>query len=355
MASDATIDEAKLQAFVDRAVADLGSALGAALVVIGDRLGLYRAMAGTGALTPAELAERTDTGERYVQDWLINQAAGAYVDYDPATGRYRLPAEHAAALCDETSRCFVGGGFELVASLPQSRSQPVGVLPIGGVSWGERGPGLAEASARFFQHDHAAHLVSTWIPALEGVATRLQSGGATVANVGCGRGAATIAMARAFPRARFFGFDPHAPSINAARRAAADAGIAARVVFDVVGASGFPGTGYDFLTYLDSLHRLADPVGAAGHAHEALAAEGTVLIVEPMAGECVEDNFNSVGRLFSALSVLCGAPRLDAGDPVMLGPLVSEKDLRDAVTAGGFTRFRRVAETSLNRVFEARP
>jgi len=351
----ATIDEAKLQAFIGKAVGDFGTAASAALVVIGDKLGLYKAMAGAGPLTSVEVAERSGTVERYVREWLVNQAATGFLEYDPSSGRYTLPPEQALALTDETSPFYVGGGYQVITSMMKAQPRITEAFRTGaGMPWGEHDPGLFEGTERFFRPGYVANLISSWIPALDGVEARLLAG-ATVADVGCGHGASTIVMARAYPQSRFFGFDNHAPSIARARQAAAEAGLADRVIFEVAGAVDFPGTAYDLIAYFDCLHDMGDPIGAMRHAHDTLAPEGTLLIVEPMAGERVEDNFNPVGVLFSGASVLCCTPNaLSAGHGTALGAIATDAALREVVASGGLSRFRRATETPFNRIFEAR-
>jgi len=347
------IDETKLQAFVGRVVGDFGAALSSTLVYMGDKLGLYKAMAGSGPVTPAELAGKTGTVERYVREWLINQAAGGYVEYDPVAQRYRLPPEQAVALADETSPFFVGGGFYVVKALMHAEPRILEAFRTGGgMPWGEHDPDLFCGTERFFRPGYTAHLIGSWIPSLDGIQAQLHAG-ANVADVGCGHGASTIIMAKAFPRSRFFGFDAHAPSIDAARRAAAAAGIADRVTFEVADATSFPDHGYALIAFFDCLHDMADPVGAARRASQALAREGRVMIVEPMAGDSVEENFNPVGRVFSAASTLCCTPNsLHSGGPG-LGAVATEKALREVVLKGGLKLFRRATQTPFNRVFEA--
>ena len=349
------IDKAKMEAFLGRAVSDFGAAVSAALVRIGDKLGLYKAMSHGGPMTSAELARRTGTTERYVREWLVNQAAGGYIDYDKATGTYSLPHEHAIALADEKSPFFVGGGFQVLMGMMKAESRIAEAFMTGeGMFWGEHDPDLFEGTERFFRPGYAAHLVGTWIPSLEGVKEKLERG-ATVADVGCGHGASTIIMALAYPKSKFFGFDNHAPSINRAHRSAHEAGVADRVVFEIAGSTNFPSRSkYDFVAFFDCLHDFGDPIGAAKRAHETLAPDGTVMIVEPMAGETVQSNLNPVGRVFSGASVLCCTPNAIASGQTVLGTLATEEQLRKVVMAGGFTRFRRTTETPFNRVFEAR-
>lgn len=350
----AIVDEDKVHAFLGKAVTDGGAAMSAALVVLGDRLGLYKAMRGAGPLTPAELAQRTSTNERYVREWLLNQAAGGYVTYDAATGRYTLPEEHAIALTDANSAAYIGGMFSIVAAFVRAEPRIEQAFQTGdGMLWGEHDPILFSATERFFRPGYAANLVSSWIPALGGVAEKLEAGG-KAADVGCGHGASTIILAQAYPNSRFWGFDVHAPSIAEARKAAEAAGVADRVTFEVAAAQDYPGGDYDLVGFFDCLHDMGDPVGAIRHTAQALAPDGAALIVEPMAGLHVEDNFNIVGRFYSGASVLCCTPNALASGGKALGTVASDEALREVVTSGGLSRFRRAAETPFNRIFEAK-
>ena len=348
------VNEEKLQAFLGKVIGDFGAALSSGLVYIGQKLGLYKAMAGAGPLTPAELARRTGTVERYVREWLINQAASGYIEYDAASGRYTLPSEQAVALADETSPFYVGGGFYVVKAMMQAQARIAELFRNGGgILWGDHDPDLFIGTERFFRPGYALHLVAEWIPALTGIDAKLKSGG-TVADVGCGHGASTIIMAQAYPTSRCYGFDNHDASIQRARQAAAEAGLGDRVRFEIADASGFPGKAYDLVAFFDCLHDMGDPVGAAKRAGETLAPAGSVMIVEPMAGRTVEENFNPIGRTFSAASTLCcTANSMALGGPA-LGAVASDEAIRDVVLAGGLTQFRRAAETPFNRVFEAR-
>jgi SAM-dependent methyltransferase len=327
--------------------------LSASLAYIGQKLGLYEAMAGAGALTPAELAARTGTVERYVREWLINQAASGYVEYDPATARYTLPPEQAVALTDQSSPFFVGGGFYVVKAMNQAAARITDVFVHGGgMLWKEHDPDLFIGTERFFRPGYATHLVAEWIPAMTGVEEKLKRG-ARVADIGCGHGASTIIMAQAYPNSQFFGFDNHARSIEHARRAAIEAGVEDRVTFEVADASSFPDNRYDLITFFDCLHDMGDPAGASRRSFETLAEDGSVLIVEPMAGNTVEENINPIGRTFSAASTLCCTANSMALNGPALGAVATEDALRETVTSGGFTRFRRATETPFNRIFEA--
>ncbi len=352
----AAIDTDKLMGFVFRAVDEVGATLNTALVVMGDRLGLYRALAGAGPLTPAELAKRTGTAERYVREWLNAQAAGAYIDYDPDSGRYTLPAEHAVALTDESSPAYLPGFFQVALGSVLDSPKITDAARTGeGVGWHDHGRDVFDGCERFFRPGYNASLVSTWLPALDGVIARLQNG-ATVADVGCGHGASTILMAQAFPASTFTGFDYHEGSITTARQRAAEAGVSGRVRFEVAAASSYSGRGYDLVTMFDCLHDMGDPVGAARHVRQSLAADGTWMIVEPAAGDRVEDNFNPVGRAYYGFStLLCTPASLSQDVGLALGAQAGQSRIRDVVTSAGLSRFRRVSETPFNIVYEARP
>ncbi len=351
-----SIDQAKLDEFMGRFVGDLGAAMSAALVVIGDRLGLYRAMADGTPVSAEQLAERTGTDPRYVREWLSNQAAGGYVSYDPAGEAFFLTPEQSLALAQEGSPAFVPGAFQLATALTKDEEKIARAFVDGhGVGWHEHHHDLFAGTERFFRPGYAANLVSAWIPALEGVEAKLQSG-ARVADVGCGHGASTILMAQAFPSSSFVGFDYHEASVQRARAAAHDAGLQDRVRFEVAPAKGYPGDGYDLVAMFDCLHDMGDPVGAAAHVLDTLAADGTWLIVEPYAGDRLEDNLNPVGRVFYGASTLvCTPASRDQEVGLALGAQAGEARLREVVTAGGFTRFRRATETPFNLVLEARP
>jgi SAM-dependent methyltransferase len=352
---DVTLDVEKLNAFVFRAVEEVGATLNTALVVMGDRLGLYRALAGAGALTPTDLAQRTGTAERYVREWLNAQAAGGYVEYDPDTARYTLPPEQAVALTDETSAAYLPGLFQIaLGSVHDSPRIAEAVRSGEGVGWHDHVHDVHEGCERFFRPGYNANLVSAWLPALDGVVGKLETG-ASVADIGCGHGASSILMAEAFPQSRFVGSDYHAGSIETARERAAAAGVDDRVRFDVAPAAGYAGSGYDLVTMFDCLHDMGDPVGAARHVLESLAPDGTWMIVEPRAGDRVEENLNPVGRAYYGFStLLCTPASLSQEVGLALGAQAGEARIREVVQTAGFTRFQRVAETPFNLVFEAR-
>jgi SAM-dependent methyltransferase len=351
-----TIDEAKLEEFMGRFVGDLGAAVSAALVVIGDKLGLYRAMGDGEPVTADELASRTGTDARYVREWLSNQAAGGYVSYDPTSERFFLTAEQSLALAQEGSPAFIPGAFQAVTSLIKDEEKITRAFETGdGVGWHEHHHDLFTGTARFFGPGYTANLVTSWIPALDGVQPKLESG-ALVADVGCGHGTSTMLMAHAFPQSKFVGFDYHAPSIEQARQTASEAGLGGRVSFEVASAKEYAGDGYELVAMFDCLHDMGDPVGAAAHALQTLAPDGTWMIVEPFAGDRLDDNLNPVGRVYYGASTLVCTPASRAQEVGLgLGAQAGERRLREVVTAGGFTRFRRAAETPFNMVFQAQP
>ncbi|HXG17387.1 MAG TPA: methyltransferase domain-containing protein [Calidithermus sp.] len=346
------IDQARLEALMARAVVDLGAVLHAALVVTGDRLGLFRGLHELGPTTPAELAARTGTHERYVREWLSAMAAGGYVTYDPASRRFSLSEEQAFALIDAD----LPGAFLLGHATSKSEPRITAAFRSGaGVGWHEHDPGLFEGTERFFRPAYAANLVPNWIPALDGVADKLRRG-ATVADVGCGHGASTIILAKAFPAARLVGFDSHAPSIERARQAAERDGVADRVRFEVARATDYPGAGYDLVAFFDSLHDMGDPVGVARHVRRSLAPDGTWMLVEPYAEDALEGNLNPIGRMFyTASTMICTPNSLSQEVGAALGAQAGEARLRQVAVEAGFTRFRRAAQTPFNLVFEARP
>ena len=350
------IDGEKLMQFVFRAVGEAGATLNAALVVMGDKLGYYRIMAADGPVSAAELAERSGTAEPYVREWLNAQAAGEFVTYDPGSGRYTLPAEHAVALTVEDSPAFLPGMFQIALGTVHDAGRVLDAARNGsGVGWHEHHTDVHHGCERFFRPSYNAYLIEGWLPALDGVIGKLRAG-ARVADVGCGHGASTILMAEAFPNSTFVGSDYHPASIEIARERAEEAGVADRVRFEVAAATAFTGSGYDLVTMFDCLHDMGDPVGAARHVRKAVADDGTWMVVEPMAGDRVEDNLNPVGRAYYAFStLLCTPASLSQDVGLALGTQAGPARLRDVATAGGFTRFARVAETPFNQVLEVRP
>jgi SAM-dependent methyltransferase len=354
--TESVIDGDRLMAFVFRAVGEVGATLNTALVVMGDRLGYYRALAGAGPTTPAELAERTGTDVHYAREWLNAQAAGGFVDYDPAGGGYTLPAEHAVALADETSPAFLPGFFQLAQGAVNDAADIIAAARTGaGRGWHEHNNDVHLGCERFFRPGYHAHLVAEWLPALDGVTAKL-SAGATVADVGCGYGASTILMAQAFPRSRFVGSDYHRESVEIARTRAAEAGVGDRVRFEVADAGSYRGRGYDLVTMFDCLHDLGDPVGSARHVRDTLAADGTFMVVEPRAGDRVEENLNPVGRVFYGFSTLvCTPSSLSQPVGLALGTQAGPARIREVTEEAGFTRFRQAAQTPFNNVLEVRP
>ncbi|HKD73025.1 MAG TPA: class I SAM-dependent methyltransferase [Candidatus Acidoferrum sp.] len=351
----ATLDMNKLNAFIGQFVNDLGASVHAGMVVIGEKLGLYKALAAR-PMGSSELALKTQTDERYLREWLASQAAGGYITYDEKTGKFSLSTEQAFTLANEDSPAYLPGAFELaLASLAAVPRITESFRSGKGMGWHEHQEGVFHGCEKFFRPGYAANLVSTWIPALQDVKAKLEAG-ARVADVGCGKGASTLLLAKAFPKARFFGFDYHDKSIEAAREYAKRDGIADRVTFEVAKAKEFPGRDYDFVAVFDCLHDMGDPTGAATHVRKSLAKDGTWMIVEPFANDQLKDNLNPVGRVFYSFSTLLCTPCSRSQEVGMcLGAQAGETRIRDVVTAAGFSRFRRATETAFNIVYEARP
>ena len=349
------LDADKLNEFVFRAVEEVGATLNAALVVMGDRLGLYRAMADGEALTPTELARRADITERYAREWLNAQAAGGFVEYDPASGRYTLPPEQTIALTDEDSPAYVPGLFQIAVGSVLDSPHITDVAKSGaGFGWGEHNHDVLDGCERFFRPGYNANLLTAWLPALDGVVEKLERG-ALVADIGCGHGSSTILMAKAFPNSKFVGSDYHEGSIATARQRAEEAGVSERVKFEAVPATEHGGKRYDLVTMFDCLHDMGDPVGAARRVRELLDVDGTWMIVEPFAGDRTEDNLNPVGRAYYGFStLLCTPASLSQDVGLALGAQAGEARIRDVVQSGGLTRFRRAAETPFNIVYEAK-
>ena len=352
----ADVDQAKLERFVHQAVGDMAAAISGLLVHVGDRLGLYRAMAGIGPVTPESLADLTRTAPRYVREWLCNQAAGGYVVHHPEYDTFELPAEHAAVLAHEDSPVFLGGAYEAIASCYSDHARIVGAFSTGeGVGWEEHDARLFSGVRRLFRPSYAAFLTSAWIPALDGVEAKLRAG-ASVADIGCGEGASTILMAEAYQHSTFAGYDCHTPSVDAARKSAANASVNHRVRFEPAGAHEFPGTGFDLICMFDCLHDMGDPVGAARHIRGALADDGTLMLVEPIAGDSLEENLNPVGRAYYGFSTtICTPASLAQPVGLGLGAQAGQARLTEVLTAAGFSQVRRAAETPFNLVLEARP
>ena len=349
------VDQTKLEELLGRFVNDFGATGFAATVVIGDKLGLYNALAA-GPATPAELADRTTVRPRYVAEWLAAQAASGYVTYDPDGGRFWLSEEQEFALAHEDGPVYLPGAFQVMVAAVKDEPKVTEAFRSGtGVGWHEHDPELFAGTERFFRAGYAANVVASWIPALDGFPAKLEAG-AQVADVGCGHGASTILMAQAWPRSSFVGFDYHQPSVERAQEAAAKAGVADRCRFEVATATAYPGAGYDLVAIFDALHDMGDPVGAAAHVRQTLAPDGTLMLVEPYAGDRLEDNLNPVGRAFYAASTLLCVPHsLSEQVGLALGAQAGQQRLREVATAAGFSRFSRVAQTPFNLVYEVRP
>ena len=350
------IDQDKLHEFLGRAIVDFGATFNAALIRIGDKLGLYKALVSGGPQAPAELAKRTGTAERYVREWLSAQAAGGYVTYDSSNGKFHLSEEQAFAMADESSPVFLPGAFQCALAAVKAEEKLTERFKTGqGMGWHEHHPELFVGTERFFRPGYAANLISAWIPALTGVDAKLKNG-ARVADVGCGLGASTILMAKSYPKSEFVGFDYHDKSIETAKQRSKDAGVGDRIRFEVAKAKDYPGKDYDFVTFFDCLHDMGDPAGASTHVRSTLKKDGTWMIVEPFAGDKLEDNLNPIGRAFyGASALICTPASLSQEVGLALGAQAGEKRLREVVTSGGFSQFRRATQTPFNLIFEARP
>lgn len=348
------VNETRLHEFMGKAVGDLGAAVSVPLFILGERLGLYKAMAGAGPLTSQQLADKTGTNERCVREWLMNQAAGGYVTFDPKAQTFTLPDEQALALADEDSPVYLHGAYDILQSLFRDLAKFEGMFKTGqGLGWGEHDGCLFSGTARFFRPNYTANLIPSWLPSLDGMNSRLQQG-ASVADVGCGYGYSTLIMAHAFPNSTFVGFDLHPGSVQAATKLAREAGLT-NCTFQTAPATAFPGSGYNLVTCFDCLHDMADPVGAARHVRQSLAPDGAWMIVEPFANDQPEQNLNPIGRLFYGASTLICVPASQSGQGPALGAQAGEAKLRKVVTEGGFTQFRRATQTPFNLVLEARP
>jgi SAM-dependent methyltransferase len=350
------MDPAKLDAFVGKMAGDMGAAMSASLVVLGDRLGFYQALADAGPSTSAELAAKAGVNERNLREWLSAQAASGYVDYDPASSRFSLNDEQKMVFADEGGPAFMAGGFGVIAAMFLDEPNVAEAFKSGrGLGWHEHCPCLFRGTERFFRPGYNANLVSAWIPALEGVEAKLQAG-VSVADIGCGHGASTVLMAKAFPNSRFFGFDYHTPSVEYARAVARDEGVADRVTFETASAKDFPGEGYELITIFDALHDMGDPVGAANHIRQRLAADGVFMLVEPNAADDLTGNLNPVGRMFySASTMICTPASMSQEVALALGAQAGEARLKRVAEEAGFTRVRRATDTPFNMVLELRP
>lgn len=339
-------DPQKLDTLVERLVGDVGASVTGALIVLGDQLGLYKAMGDGEPVTSQQLAQKTGLKERYLREWLAGQASAGYVDYDEGSDSFSLSPEQAMAFAEEDSPAFFAGAFEIIQSMWLDEPKVEEAFRNGsGLGWHEHSKCLFRGTERFFRPGYNAHLTAEWIPALDGVKAKLERG-ATVADVGCGHGSSTILMAQAYPQSRFHGFDYHGPSIERAREAAEKAGVGDRITFERASAKDFPERKYDLVTMFDCLHDMGDPVGAAKHAYESLKDDGTVLLVEPYANDLLDDNVNPVGRLFYAASTfICTPNSLSQEVGLGLGAQAGEARLRKVFSEAGFTRFRRATET----------
>ena len=349
------VDPDKVMAFVGRAIEEVGATLNAGLVVLGDRLGYYRAMAELGPVDAAALAAATSTAQPYAREWLNGQAAGGFVDYDPATKTYTLPIEHAIALTDESSPAFLPGFFQLALGILHDTDAVVEAARHGGgVGWHQHCSDVFLGVERFFRPGYQANLVADWLPAV-GAVERLEQG-ALVADLGCGHGSSTILLAEAFPQSTVIGYDYHPESIAVATERADRAGVGDRVRFEVATAQSFPGTGFDLITTFDALHDMGDPVGAARHVHAALAGDGIWMVVEPIAGDRPEDNFHAVGRVYyGGSTLLCTPASLAQDNGLGLGNQLGPHRLQELTQQAGFTRFRVAAETPFNLILDVRP
>src|SRR5271154_3644095 len=349
------INPDKLMALMGKLVGDLGAMASVGPMLLGEKLGLYKAMTGKGPMTPKELADATSTHERYVREWMCAQAASGFMEYDAATGKFHMTEEQSAALGIEESPFYFLGAVEVALSMMRDEAKIVEAFRTGeGVGWHEHHECLFRGTERFFRPGYMRHLMTEWIPALDGVKAKLEAG-ARAADVGCGHGASTILMAQAFPKSHFYGFDYHGPSIEYARKSAEEAGVADRVTFEVASAKDYPGKDYAMVAFFDCLHDMGDPAGASKHVHSTLAEDGSWMIVEPFAGDKVEDNLNPIGRVFYSASTFLCTPASKAQEVgLALGAQAGEARLKKVIAEGGFSHIRRAAETPFNLVLEAR-
>ena len=350
------VDETKLNEFIGKAVSEWGAAYGVLLTFLGDRLGLFKAMAGAGELTPEELAKKSGTHPRMIKEWLAAQAAGGFVIYNPATGTYILPDEYALALTNENSPAYIAGEYQVIMGLFKDEEKIIEAFRTGkGLGWGDHHHYLFEGTERLFKPGYVANLTTIWIPALKGVEEKLRRGGAKVADVGCGHGVSTILMAKAYPNSKIIGFDYHSPSIERARMETEKEGLK-NITFEVARSTDYPGDDYDLVAFFDCFHDMGNPSAAAKHVLQTLKKkDGTWMLVEPFANDKVEDNLNPLGRLFySVSSIVCVPASLNENGPA-LGAQAGEERIREVVKSAGFSKFRRATQTPFNLVFEARP
>jgi len=349
------IDEKRMHELLNKMVSDMGAAAVAPLVILGDKLGLYKALASEGPLSTEDLADKTGTTERYVREWCAAQAGSGYIEFDSDTNRFNMTPEQQAVFADPDSPTCMTGGYYGIASMFIDEPKISHAFQTGeGVSWGEHNACLFCGTEKFFRPGYQANLVSEWLPSLDGVVAKLENG-AKVADVGCGHGASTIVMAQAFPKSTFIGFDFHEPSVDRANQLALESGLA-NVRFEVATSKHFPGHDYDLVAYFDCLHDMGDPVGAAAHTLQVLKSDGTMMMVEPFAQDSLKDNLNPIGRMYYCFStMICTPASISQEVGLALGAQAGEKRLREVVKEGGFTRFRRAAETPFNFVLEARP
>ena len=355
MQSQTAFDEKKLNEFMIKAAGDVGSTYSAMLVIIGERLGLYKAMAELGSTTSAELANKTDTSERYVREWLANQAAGGYVTYNTTHGTYSLPPEQTMVLADENSPVYIHGAYQVIRSIFKDEDKFVEMFRTGkGLRWGEHHHDLFEGTARFYKASYIGNIVQSWIPSLDGVEQKLNEG-VKVGDIGCGYGISTMIMAKAYPNSTFYGYDNHSPSIEKANEQAKREGAGNNIEFKVVSANESIGNDYDLLTFFDCLHDMGDPVGAMKYAKQSLKPGGTCMIVEPMANDKMEDNLNPLGRICYAASTLICVPNSLADNGPALGAQAGEKRTKEITEKAGFTKFRQATRTPFNIIYEVKP
>jgi len=349
-----SVDQDKLNQLVSKFVGDLGASIQGPTILIGEQLGLYKALAA-GPMTSKDLGDKTGISERYAREWLAAQAASGYVNYDSATGRFWMSPEQKFTLTNEESPVYIPGAFYVVASMYKDQRKLADTYKSGkGFGWHEHHNDLFQGTLKFFKPGYIANLVSSWLPSLEGVVPKLQEG-AKVADVGCGYGASTIIMAKAFPKSKFIGYDYHLESIETARNAAITAGVTENTDFEVALAKEYKGKDFDLVTFFDCLHDMGDPAGAAKHVHDSLKPDGTWMVVEPAAKGTIEDNLNPIGRVFyNASAMICVPSSLSQEVGLGLGAQASDMDLQKVMQAGGFTRIRKATETPFNRVFEVR-